>query len=373
MSTTNLSFGERLRNRLIAGVASIMLVMGGVVPSASAQNPVNMVKDYACPDMNFGKQIGKICWDCFFPFVIFSIPIGGSSSKLPSDRAAPICLCPGRTGYPSIGFTLGWWSPDHIIENTRIPWCMPSLGGTVLTSDKLTAGDLGVSGSATILPARWGGQRDKLKGGEEPGISYYNFHWIKFPIAYFIGWLSDFACSKKSSTAVDIAFMSEFDPSWNNDELALWTSPETVLFTGPWAHIACAADGVASTVSKPFKYGFWCAGTWGQLYPYSGNTPTAQSGPRDASLNAIKGVAKMHRFTLAKKMYGNKALCANQLYFILPKQQYRMQTLFPIAEKGNHWVGASTFRWGEWRTVPATGEDYLWLQWTYQECCVTLW
>jgi conjugal transfer pilus assembly protein TraU len=360
--------------RLTGVLLSALIVLAGPLPvAAQSANPVTQAKELACPDMNFGKQIGKICWSCFFPFTLFSIPIGGSSSKLPSGRAGPICLCPGRIGYPALGFTLGWWSPDHIIENTRIPWCVPSLGGAVLTEDEIKSSDIGAGGNS-VLPARWGGRDNTPASDKDPGISYYNFHWIKFPIAYFIGWLSDFACSKKGNTAVDIAFMSEFDPSWNNDELAIWTSPETVLFTGPWAHIVCAADGVAATVNKPMdKAAFYCAGTWGQLYPFSGNTPTAQSGPRDASLNATKGIAKMHRFTLAKKSYGNKALCQNQLYFVLPKQQYRLQTLFPVAEKKNHWIGASTFRWGEWRTIPGAGEDYVWLQWSYHECCVTLW
>ena len=362
----------KFKNRAMGWLLCMASLLTAVTP-VYAQNPIDQAKDLACPDFNFGKQIGKVCWECFFPIVIFSIPIGGSSSKLPNSRAAPICLCPGRTGYPSIGFTLGWWAPDHVIESTRIPWCMPSLGGTVLTDDELKGSDLGVSGSTTILPARWGGQEEKREGSSEPGISYYNFHYIKFPIAYFIGWLSDYVCSKKSNNAFDIAFMSEFDPSWNNDELAIWTSPETKLFTGMWAHIACAADGVASTVNKPINNMFFCAGTWGQLYPFSGNAPTAQSAPRDASLTAIKGVAKMHRFTIARKTYGNSAVCADQMYFVLPKQQYRFQMLFPTAEKKDHWIGASPFRWGEWRTVPATGEDYINLQWTYHECCVTLW
>ena len=360
----------KLLSIAIAAAASLL-----PATSARAQNPISMAKDMMCPDHNFAKQIARTCWRCFFPFTLFSVPIGGTSSRLPNRRAGPICVCPGRTGYPSVGFTLGWWSPDHVVETTRLPWCLTSLGGLVVTSDKLTPGDYGAAaagGAAQILPGRWGGTRDKF-GGEEPGASYYNFHYIKFPLAYFIGWLSDFACSKKGNTGIDIAFMSEFDPSWNNDALALWTSPETKLFAGPWAPVACAADGVAATVHKPIDALFFCSGTWGLHYPFSGHTPTSQSPPRDASLAAITGVAKMHRFTLAKKSYGNGAVCADQTYFVLPKQQYRMQMMFPTSERNNHWVGASSFRWGEWRTIPATGEDWTQMVWSFHDCCVTLW
>ncbi len=362
-----------------AGAAAAPEPVGDIAQNAMAlAGPGALVTNATCPDVNFFKQITRICWRCFFPFVLFSIPIGGSTLRLPTVRAAPICICPGRIlPIPSPGFTLGWWSPDHIIENVRAPWCMPSLGGIALSVDMLKGSDIGISGAGAtnILPSRMGKQDawKGNKGGAKKEGAFYNFHWIKFPLAYFLGWLSDFACSKKQATAIDIAFMSEFDPSWNNDELALWTSPETTLFTGVWAPISCAVDGIAATTTKPVNSIFWCAGTWGQLYPYSGNTPTAQSDPRDASLNAIKGVAKMHRFTLARKSYGNSAVCMDLPYFILDKQQYRLQTMHPIPELDNHWIGSSTFRWGEWRNIPAVGEDFVWMQWTYHECCVTLW
>jgi len=369
----------RSLKRLMAMLMWVALAGIVAAPAANAQsNPVDQAREAACPDVNFGDQIGKICWDCFFPFVIFSFPVGGSTSKLPDGRAGPICVCPGRTGYPSIGFTLGWWAPTHIIENVRQPWCIPTLGGMVLTEDDMTMEDIDTGSSSgssypnQVLPSRWGGP-DKKTQTDMSGVTYYNYHWIKFPVGYLIGWLSDFACSKKESGAIDFAFMSEFDPSWNNDELALWTSPETVLFTGPWAYIGCAIDGVAATTRKPIKQAWWCGGTWGQVYPYSGNIPAASSGPREASLNATKGLAKMHRFSLASKRYGNAALCANTPMFLLEKQQYRLQTMFPMAEKKNHWIGASTWKWGEWRTIPAKGEDYIWLQWSYTECCVTIW
>jgi len=36
-----------------------------------------------------------------------------------------------------------------------------------------------------------------------------------------------------------------------------------------------------------------------------------------------------------------------------------------------HWIGESTFKWGEHRTIPGTGEDYVYLIWRYTECCLT--
>lgn len=362
--------------KLFVSLTLVVFAMVAHVPHAHAQGgdaSSAAMEKLACPDFNIAKQLQKVCYDCIFPMTIFGIPIG-SRAKLPNDRAAPFCVCPGRSGYPSIGFTIGWWDPRHTYEMVRTPWCMPSLGGRILTKDNLSASKfLGgyQSASSLVLPSRHGGQSTRGKHHDDTG-SYYNFHWIKFPVAYLLGMVSSSVCSKGNS-GIDVGFMSEFDPSWNNDSLATWTSPETKLFAGPWAYITCAADGVAATTVKPINRAFWCAGAWGQVYPYSGNLPSADSGPNEASLGAVKGVAKMHRFTLARKTYGNRAVCADQIYMVLPKQQYRFQQVFPLAEKKNHWLGASTFRWGEWRSIPARGEDYVYVGFSFNECCVTLW
>ena len=95
--------------RQCLGWVLVVSLMFGQVTPAFADTVLDKAKEVACPDFDFGKQIQKTCWDCFFPIVIFGVPIGGKSSKLPSDRAAPLCVCPGRSGYPSLGITPGYW------------------------------------------------------------------------------------------------------------------------------------------------------------------------------------------------------------------------------------------------------------------------
>lgn len=201
---------------------------------------------------------------------------------------------------------------------------------------------------------------------------------------YLLSWLSDYVCSKKSSTAIDIAFMSELDPSWNNDALAIWVGPEAKIFSAPWAIVACSADAAMATVRKPLKSLYYCAGSWGMVFPMAGSSANQTGLTTNASLTATRGLAKMHRFGIAERTYGTKYLCANGRRFVLEKQQYRMQMVFPLTEasngrmsknKGssNHWIGASTFRWGGEFSTPPTKEDYIFLQWGFQECCVTLW
>ena len=82
----------------------------------------------------------------------------------------------------------------------------------------------------------------------------------------------------------------------------------------------------------------------------------------------------MHRRGLAKLTYGNKAICSDRFWFVLPKQQYQLQNMWPWPErKQARWIGESSFKWGQWRKLPARFEDRVILQWRYQSCCITLW
>lgn len=70
----------------------------------------------------------------------------------------------------------------------------------------------------------------------------------------------------------DIAYLSELDPSWNSESLALLLAPEAVLFGNGVAQSACAADAIsASTKGKALNALFWCAGAQGSLYPMTGS------------------------------------------------------------------------------------------------------
>jgi conjugal transfer pilus assembly protein TraU len=34
-------------------------------------------------------------------------------------------------------------------------------------------------------------------------------------------------------------------------------------------------------------------------------------------------------------------------------------------------IGESPLTWGEWRNIPAVGEDHLYLLWRWNDCCAT--
>ncbi len=356
----------KLRALLLRAIVGASLLLGAATIAHAGDASDITGTSATCPDSKFfsGAMIRNVCWKCFFPIKIMGIPIGGGQT--PDDTAAPFCLCPGRTmGIPSPGITLGYWQPRHLFEMVRQPWCSPVFGRALIQKKA----KLGVTGLA-----RWGGYEPGGQQHHESEGSYYNWHWWAYPVNILLDSLIGSVCTGKGGYDIDIMYLSEIDPTWNDDELSFYTAPESKLFANPIAIAACAADAVASTVHKPIQLLFWCAGTWGHAYPFSGNVVDDDSPPRTTSLLTFRALGALHRRTLAKKTYGNSAVCHNMIEPIIPKQQYKLQTFYPMPEKrSNHWLGASTFEWGEWRNIPVKGEDYVIMEWSYTECCMTFW
>ena len=324
----------------------------------------------ACPDAGLFTQGGlvtKVCINCYFPIYIGgSVPIGPNPLRKPDDDSVnPVCICPGRIfGLPTPGIKMAMWQPTHMVEAVRLPFCSPALGG--MLSGAAAGGVFGM--------AKLGGMEDASASNRDSQSSYLNFHYWKFPLSVITDMVTDAVCvAESASVDIDIAYISEIDPTWNNETLAMFTHPEAVLFANPVATAACMADAVASTAYKPIPGMFWCNGAHGHGYPFSGIN-RHEGGIDSSSSAAARALAAMHRRGIAKKTYGGAAVCRDHPYPTLPKQQYRLQVMFPIPEViDNHWIGASPFSWrGGQFTIPGLGEDYLYLVWSWQACCMNL-
>ena len=77
----------------------------------------------------------------------------------------------------------------------------------------------------------------------------WHVHYYVYPLLSWIGALLDLGCME--SGGLDIAWVSELDPTWNDEELAFLLNPEAVLFTGLPAQAACAADCAAASAGLP--------------------------------------------------------------------------------------------------------------------------
>lgn len=345
-----------------------LVLLGALATPATAQDGAGGL---TCPSAGTfaGGVVTRVCWPCFFPILIGPVPVGTTLTGQPEDDVNPVCVCPGRIfGLPTPGLRLGMWQPTHAIEMVRHPFCSPFLGGALSS-----AGGAGAIARLSLMGGA-GTQGASVKGAETSDSgAYYNFHWIMFPVGAALDLMQDSVCVSDLGIDFDIAYISEIDPTWNNEELALFTHPEAVLFTSLPAIGACMADAVAASTVRPIRALTWCAGSWGHGYPFAGFS-TPGDAARATSHGAFRALAALHRRGLAHKTYGGAAVCRDHPWPTLPKQQYKLQTFYPVPELvRNHWLGQSTLTWlGGQVSIPGVGEDFVYLVWTWQACCANI-
>jgi conjugal transfer pilus assembly protein TraU len=311
-----------------------------------------------CPDAKiFSNLIEKVCWTCMLPIRVMGAPMGDTGLAINKpDGAADqdvACSCVDDNGVPIIGIPMALWVPSRLIETVRNPYCSPVAAGNRFKSD------------VSLM----GGQKT---GSSKSEMTFLNYHIWYFPLYSILDIFFEPSCRGDGFTDIDLAYMSELDPTHNDDILAFMLAPETAMFANPIAQAACGGDAVAATEGTPLEHLYWCAGSWGNIYPMTGNIPHDGSPVNTAALVTTKAMAAMHRRGLARKTIGEDAMCGAKIFPMLPKSQYRFQHMFPVSESSGsccHPIGASTFSWGEHRVLPGKGEDFVNLVWNYTDCC----
>ena len=149
-----------------------------------------------------------------------------------------------------------------------------------------------------------------------------------YPLLSWIGVLLDLGCLEGGG--LDIAWASELDPAWLDDELSFLLNPEAALFANLPAQAACAADCAASSVGLPLDPLFWCAGCQGGMYPLTGNVAAHVGGVQASLLASQRLLYRLHRAGLAWGTMGSGALCGRYPMPIMQKSQYRWQMTQPV-------------------------------------------
>lgn len=334
-------------SRLLVLALTGLLLLSGVRAHADSEP--------GCPDAQVfsGKLITDVCWDCLFPIRIAGIPLGGGSA--PNGAAGGVfCSCKDALGVPKPGFSLGMWEPARIVELVHTPGCSPTLGAS-----KLNIGSRRMLGHV-------GNAED-----DASDHAMYHYHWYAFPLLILLDLFWDDRCNPDGYVDLDLLYLSELDPTWNNSELAFFGSPEVAFVANPIAQSACAIDAVSSTAGNPIDNLWWCAGSWGWMYPHTSAAP-AQGRPEETSLWATRSLAALHRRGLARRTMGYDARCDAPIDLFLPKDMYKFAMFFPYPEtKRGHRIGESDLRWGSWRNIPGVGEDHLYIIWRWNDCCAT--
>ncbi|QCF28145.1 TraU family protein [Hydrocarboniclastica marina] len=331
--------------KAVLRILSVMLIIAGLTQPAAAA---------VCEDAQIIDEslITDVCWDCLFPLKIAGVTLQtGERENPPEASSSSVCSC-SPNGIPEPGLVMSMWEPTRLIEFPRQAGCSSVLGGVSLGFDKLNVG----------------GQPDDTKTGK----SYYHYHYYSFPLFMIMQLFSSSSCHD-GWIDLDLMYFSEIDPAWNNSSFAFFTTPESAMVANPIASAACPADAAAATAGYPLNSLFWCAGSWGSIYPLSGIQNGAGGVLRDTSLLSTRLIASLHRKGFARQTMGEAAQCEPIINPMLPKTQYKMSMMYPRAETERaHVIGESTVRWGLGRTIPGVASTPVYLLWRLNDCCNTL-
>lgn len=345
----------------------------------------------ACNSYNPLETMFKdVCWSGMFPLKIMGATMVPGKSGVPTDSTNKIiCKCGGdlsKGQLPRVGFTVGFWAPAKILDVTRKPYCLPSLGGM-----QLPVASVSFLNSGANL------------GRGDGTLAFANWTLYSFPLIYMLRLMDDGACPPDGLTEFDLLQSSPMFPNWN-DAIGRYTTfvnPEMLLFSGLTAIYAMPVDAASSTLGTPLNKFFWVAGSWGRVYPITGFEANGSGDMNDpvafSSLTGVRALSLLHRLGMLRETIGSENLCERSTRFIIRKDAYRWQFLAPSPEADGrlpgapapaqttsqvqevnppqrfgtctHATGSSTAAWGMWRDVPATGEDHSYLLFQWTDCC----
>jgi len=343
--------------------------------------PAARADSMSCPN-KFPNFISDFCWSCMFPIRMFGSNItsfgNGEDFKTAADKK-PFCICESAL---KLGAPLSFWEMSYIVDVHREPGCLPVLGGMKLNLPFAEKG-LGIA-SDPLSPT--------------PQKAYYNSTYYVSPLMYLLEVVVDDACSDRSS--FDVGWSSEFDPTWNDDSMALIKMPISAAFSNIAAALAAPIDAASALVGFPRNDIFWQAGAWGPMYPLNGSVNTHRSSDTTARLIATRMLASAHGMKelagLFSKGSGRSyacedgelgcddavskaAMCAASPSgmpptLIMRKRQYKLQRIFPARDTKNALpIGRSTMLSERMVQTPLPGfADWGYAIFRKRDCCAGL-
>lgn len=348
-----------------------------------------------CPDAKIlgAKLFQQICWSQFYPIRFAGVDLFGDIA--PSDASQRVvCACGGdlkKGSLPMVGFGVGHWRPVRIIEATRRPWCLPTMGGIKLANTS-NRGDVNLTG----------GVQDPSQSGQKLG--FYNINYYFADVLSMFSMMNAPKCNPGGLVDLDLAQTSAFYPQWANDKLGAVTNPEVAILATIGLPLLQPVDCINTTASGESQDNmFLTAGCWGPMVPYTGTARPATSAPEMWLLTSARFLAMMARLGSQTRTVGTDALCEGQPMPILKKSQYMLQMLYPVPQSFKQAsnaappstgdttnngtqvpeldltdlsdrcvtaIGESTLKSHEFRYRPAIGEDAVYLLWQWVDCCV---
>lgn len=309
----------------------------------------------------FLNPITEIGWKNLFPFKIGGVTIIDSDQPdAPSPADSVVCACLSSTP-KRIGVIASFWEPYRIVESVVDPGCFTSLGFNL----------------SNLFP------KERLVGGIiDLQSKNYNpqyaaqAHFVVYPVLYLLELLKDVVCGSIGvENSLDIAYITEIDPTWQDDKLSLIFTPEAILFANPILGLACIADSMLSAFGKTRNELFWCLGTWyDSVYPFVKTTQHGRIIEGAASISA-RLLYKMHRLMLVRDANSDPSGCKEKIAPIWKKRHWRFQPIRPKA-----WTGGSAqigklpeiwaYRTNLFNPDVQGSDNWAFLLWRKVTCCL---
>lgn len=290
--------------------------------------------------------VAKACYSCMFPLKIAGIPIvNGPIPDVQSSVSSPICVC--SNPFPRVGIPVSFFEPSRVTESVSDAWCFPTLGFGMPVGMGLN-----------------GGTKDPREG--DTSRNFYQGHYFIFPLFSMLELLTDFVCL--DGGGFDLAYITEVDPLWNDDQMTALITPEALLFGNPAMNLMCIADSIASQVYTPLDPLFWCKGSWGSAYPLTGNV-TTNNFVEDAASSSASMIYKLHRQLILWGSYGQAGLCGRFPAPIWRKSSYRLQLVNPVPHPIATTIGQSGILWTSIKNPPGAGDNFGFLLFKKRDCC----
>jgi conjugal transfer pilus assembly protein TraU len=308
----------------------------------------------------FPNLITDICYDCMFPISLAGnlINIGVSGEDYDSGAGgAPICACLANV---SFGTPMSFWEPAFMVDVTNKPGCMPLLGGIDI-SPPFNSLEYGAE------------QRSGALAGSMKKSAFMHVNEYINPVMTALGVISDSPCLDQRG--FDVPFLSWADPTWNDDSLAMILTPYGYAFAGIPSIAAEAPDAIAASIGFPSSTLFWVAGSWGPMYPVTGNVATANTPEQVAHLLTARLFAKLHAAGVQQSTAGEAALkscgALGVPEFLMDKRQYKTNRIFPFPDNTCTPFGRPLLLQEQGAARPQD-KDYGYFIFRKKDCCAPL-
>ena len=333
---------------------SIALLWGFLIAMLCA--PVGNALAAPICNGKFFNPITDICWECLMPFTIGSTNVMEMGQEGVSTYSGiPTCACSNPI---RAGAVTGFYEPARIVEISRNGFCFPSLGGVRI--------DPGIDVQNHSQATGRNGT---------PNHSFYHAHWYTAPLLFWLEVLLDDFCLEQG--VLDLAFITEADPTWDDSEWSFLLSPDVVLFANPEAQGACAADCVMASSGFGSNTLYWCAGCAGPMFPLTGWVNAHVGGIQASSLIAQRMTNKMHRMGTVWAGSGNNGVCGFYPQPLMDKLNYKYQLTYPVPQTdliSGHCCqpfGRSSVLWGAGKEIPFVGNDFAYQIFRKRDCCAS--